>query len=77
MDSFYFLQINLHYFQENDDRYASLPNVLDSAQRLSWPSNHDHVSSSASKRRSMPMYQRTIAVTEYLPSNNKSDKGEI
>ncbi|XP_078487482.1 uncharacterized protein LOC100183006 isoform X2 [Ciona intestinalis] len=61
----------------HDDRYASLPSALDThhqTHRASWPENKMQSSPVTPGRKSMPMYQRTIAVTEYLPSNSKHSK---
>nr|CAB3264739.1 myomegalin [Phallusia mammillata] len=62
---------------DNDDRFVSLPSMFEKTPpRLSWPltQNHSPNVDGKSPRRSMPMYQKTIAVTEYLPPNLKSRK---
>ncbi|CAK8673646.1 unnamed protein product [Clavelina lepadiformis] len=60
----------------DNGHYASLPSVLDnehSQHRASWPLHKHVVATDGSPRKSMPMYQRTIAVTEYLPPNTKAE----
>ena len=59
---------------DDGDNYVQLPNALEKTGRSSWPAGYDHVTGNDVKRR--PMYQRTIAVTEYLPPNTTSDRGE-